>query len=222
MFTVALSVASGRRVTVAYATADGTASGGADYAATSGTLAFAPGDVSKTVAGQVSGDVVDELDEQYSVQLSNPTNASITDAVGTGRITDDDDEPTLSIDDVVVVEGDAGAVDAVFTVTLSAASGQTVTVAYTTVGRERHRGRGACGTAGDGSLSGSVRPPAMWGLASPIVLPAPGNPPRREADRQWAAAALKRDRCMLVPTLAAVARSDCLRTPSGMRYLPAQ
>ena len=55
--------------------------------------------------------------------------STITDAQGTGTITDDDPTPTLSIDDVSRVEG--GPVHA-FTVTLSAASGQQVTVDYPT------------------------------------------------------------------------------------------
>ena len=44
LFTISLSVVSGSTVTVAYATADGTATvAGHDYAAAAGTLSFAPG-----------------------------------------------------------------------------------------------------------------------------------------------------------------------------------
>jgi hypothetical protein len=80
----------------------------------------------------VLGDALDEDDETYTVTLSSPTNATISDASGAGVITDDDPTPTLSINDVTVTEGDAGTVDASFTVTLSAASGRTVTVQYAT------------------------------------------------------------------------------------------
>ena len=52
-FTVTLSAVSGRAVTVGYATADGNATA-ADYAAASGTLAFAPGETTKTVTVQVT------------------------------------------------------------------------------------------------------------------------------------------------------------------------
>src|SRR4051794_186014 len=52
-FTVRLSAASNQTITVAYATADGTATAGSDYQSASGTLTFAPGETSKTVTVQV-------------------------------------------------------------------------------------------------------------------------------------------------------------------------
>ena len=61
-----------------------------------------------------------------------PTNATILDGQGIGTITNDDAAPTLSINDVAVAEGNAGTTTLGFTVTLSAASGQTVTVGYAT------------------------------------------------------------------------------------------
>ena len=135
MFTVSLSAASGQTVTAAYTTSDVNATAGADYVATSGTVTFLPGSVSETVTVTVNGDLLNELDETYNVTLSSPVNAAITDPTGLGTITDDDPEPTLSIDDVPVLEslaGAAGTTNAVFTVTLSAASGQQVTVGYAT------------------------------------------------------------------------------------------
>ena len=89
-FTVSLDAASGRTVTVDWATSDGTATAEADYTAGSGTLIFAPGETEKTFDVAVTGDTVDEPDETYAVTLSNAGNASITDATGTGTITDDD------------------------------------------------------------------------------------------------------------------------------------
>jgi uncharacterized repeat protein (TIGR01451 family) len=131
-FTVSLSAASGQEVTVDYATADGTATASSDYLTTSDTLIFDAGVTSRTVSVVVNGDLMDEPDENFLVNLSNPVNASILDDQGQGVITDDDAAPTLSIDDVAVMEGDAGTVDAVFTVSLSAASGQEVMVDYAT------------------------------------------------------------------------------------------
>src|SRR5436190_7694788 len=49
-FTVNLSEATTDTVTVDYFTTDGTAAAGSDYQARSGTLTFAPGDTSKTIA----------------------------------------------------------------------------------------------------------------------------------------------------------------------------
>jgi hypothetical protein len=139
-FTVSLSAASGQQVTVAYASAGVTATSGTDFGPASGTLTFTPGDTSETVTVQVNGDVIDEANETLSVTLSTPTNASIGTPVGTGTITDDDATPTLSINDVVLNEGNAGTSPATFTVTLSAASGQTVTADYTVTGQTASAG----------------------------------------------------------------------------------
>ena len=141
-FTVRLTPASGRQVTVAYADrGTGTARAGTDYTAlAAGTLTFAPGDTSKTVAVTVTGDVIDEPDETVVVRLSSPANATLTGGEttldGTGTIEDNDPTPTLSVADAAAVtEGDVATPDPpnnmTFTVQLSAASGRLVTVPYT-------------------------------------------------------------------------------------------
>lgn len=136
-FTVSLSAASAQQVTVAYATADGTAAAGSDYQAATGTLTFAANETSKTINVAVNGDTTVESDETFSVNLSNPTNATIADGQGTGTITNDDQTPppptpTISINDASAAEGNSGTSNLTFTVTLSAASTQSVTVAYAT------------------------------------------------------------------------------------------
>ena len=136
-FTATLSAASGRRVTVDWAGAGGTATSGTDYVAvTGGTLAFAAGTTSRTFNVSVTGDVLDESNETVAVSLSNAANATVssTAGIGTGTITDDDAEPSLSIDSPSVTEGDIGSRDLTFTVRLSAASGRQVTVAYADAG----------------------------------------------------------------------------------------
>lgn len=132
VFNVALSIASSSTVTVDYATVNGSASAPADYVSDSGTLTFTPGEVGKQIAVQVAGDTLVEPNETFSVNLSNPTNATIADDVGLGTITDND-MVTITIGNVTVTEVDAGTSNAVFNVTLSAASGSTVTVTYATV-----------------------------------------------------------------------------------------
>jgi parallel beta-helix repeat protein len=92
---VSLSAPSSLTVTVAYATANGTATAGSDYAAASGVLTFTPGTTSQPLPVQVLGDVVVETDETFLVNLSSPTNATLGDAQGTGTI-GDDDAPSLS------------------------------------------------------------------------------------------------------------------------------
>ena len=131
-FTVSLGQASGRAASVQYATADGTATAPADYAAASGTLNFAAGQTTQQVTVLVHGDTLDEANETFTLNLSNAVNAAIVDGTGTGTITDDDPLPALTINDVSVAEGDTGSVAATFTVTLSAVSGRNVTVGYAT------------------------------------------------------------------------------------------
>jgi CSLREA domain-containing protein len=131
-FTVTLSAVSSRAVTVNFATAGGTAAAPADFAANSGTLTFAPGETSKTIIVAVAGDGLDEANETFNVNLTAPVNATIADGIGVGTITDDDAAPTLSINDVTVTEGNTTTVNASFTVTLSAVSGQAVTVNFAT------------------------------------------------------------------------------------------
>jgi hypothetical protein len=131
-FTVTLSAPSGRNVTVNYATANSTAVRPGDYTATSGTLTFTPGQVTKTMSVPVVGDVLDEIDEAFFVNLSAATNATIADNQGIGTILDDDPPPSLTINDVSLTEGNAGTANMTFTATLSAVSSKTVTVAYAT------------------------------------------------------------------------------------------
>src|SRR5205823_6576333 len=126
-FIVTLSAASGRTVTVNYATADGTATAPADYFSQSATLTFLAGETTKTINVQVRGDVLNEANETFTVNLSNPTNATITAATGTGTIIDDDPAPTVTLSLSGSPMAEAGGV-ATVTATLSAVSGQIVTV----------------------------------------------------------------------------------------------
>ncbi|MDP9402039.1 MAG: calcium-binding protein [Actinomycetota bacterium] len=89
MFTVSLSKASTSTVSVSFATAKGTATGG-DFTASSGKLSFAAGTTSLTVEVRVTPDTTAESDESFSVKLSNASGATIADATGTGTVVDDD------------------------------------------------------------------------------------------------------------------------------------
>ena len=89
-FTVTLAPASTRRVTVDDATADGTATAGSDYIATTGTLSFWPGQTRKTITVRVRGDQEVEPDETVDLNLSNAVGATLLDGQGIGTILHDD------------------------------------------------------------------------------------------------------------------------------------
>jgi hypothetical protein len=130
-FTVTLSAPSNQPVTVAYATANGTATAGGDYSATSGMLTIPAGQTTGTITVVVNGDRLAEPNETFFVNLSNSTNATIADSQGQGTIMDD--EPRISISDVTRAEGKKGQTTQFsFTVTLSAAYDQPVTMSFKT------------------------------------------------------------------------------------------
>ena len=81
--------------TIAYSTTNGTATQPSDYLATSGTLSFSVGQISKLVNVKIVGDTIAEAKETFSVMLADPTGgAIITDGTGRGTIGDDDGCPS--------------------------------------------------------------------------------------------------------------------------------
>ena len=136
-FTVTLSAASTATVTVHYATADGTATAGSDYTAASGTVTIPAGQTSATITVAVNGDRLAEPTETFAVNLSAATNATIADGQG------DRHHPRQRAADqhqrrVARQEGNGtGTTLFTFTVTLSAAYDQPVTMSFRTA--ERHR-----------------------------------------------------------------------------------
>ena len=116
-FTVTLSRPSAERVTVRYATADGTATAGDDYSAvTGGALTFAAGDTAATITVTIVADGRDEPEaETFTVTLSEPRHARLADATAIGTIFDDDLTLAVAADAATVVEGGA----ATFTVTVT-------------------------------------------------------------------------------------------------------
>ena len=88
---------------IGFATEDGTATAGSDYAAASGTLAFGVGEVTRTIAVSVLGDTEVEDGEAFSVVLSGGTNGvTVGTARGTVSIVDDD-SPFTALGDTVVL-----------------------------------------------------------------------------------------------------------------------
>ena len=129
VFAVTLDRAAAAAVTVDYATSNGTADGD-DYTATSGTLTFAAGATSKTIAVTIADDDVNESEETFTVTLSNASGATLGTASATGTIRNRHITPTASIAGGGGKEGDDDAI--AFAVTLDRAAAGTVTVDYAT------------------------------------------------------------------------------------------
>jgi disulfide oxidoreductase YuzD len=132
-FILSLSGPSTNPVSLKFDTADGTASGGIDYERTTGRITFAPGELTKTVRVPVVGDFIVESSETVFLNLSEVTAGIIDDDQGRGTIINDDSFPTLSITDVTLQEGSAGArTQYVFTVSLTGRSPVPVTANFAT------------------------------------------------------------------------------------------
>lgn len=134
VITVTRGPGSAGEARVDYATSDGSATSGLDYTAASGTLVFANGITTQSFQITLNDDSIDEPNETINLTLSN---ASGTGALGSQTtsqllIFDNDPTPNLRINDVSVTEGVSGTIDAVFTVTLSAASSFSVTANFAT------------------------------------------------------------------------------------------
>ena len=134
-FTVMLTPAVDHAVDVnweTYSTPElGIATADEDYEAASGILTFNAGETSKTIEVNILEDTLDEVDENFFLQLTlDPSeNANLVGSPwATIFILDDDDPPSISIADAEAVEGNP----VEFIVSLSAASGLEVTVDYST------------------------------------------------------------------------------------------
>ncbi len=138
-FKVTLSHASDHEVKVNFATLDGTAhstGAGNDFDSRTGLLTFAPGQTTLPVSVVIHGDTAAELDENFFLKLSSPTNAILGQSQATGTILNDDGNVTsISIGDAKILEGNTnGSAQAVFTVTLDHANAtDAVTVQVATV-----------------------------------------------------------------------------------------
>jgi uncharacterized protein len=134
-FTVSLSAPAGAGgVTFDVATANGTATAGADYVANNLTgQSIAAGNNSFTFSVIINGDINAELDETFFVNVTNIAGATALDAQGLGTIINDDVLPALTMNDVSQLEGNTGTSLLTFTINLSAAApagGSVITLTY--------------------------------------------------------------------------------------------
>ena len=133
VFTITKSGNTALDATVDYQTQDVSAVAPGDYTALPVTsVTFGPGETTKQVTVLVNGDTTYEADETFRVQLSNAVGATISNAIGTGTILNDDAQPSFAIDDVSHSEGNSGTTEYVFTITKSGPTALDATVQYQT------------------------------------------------------------------------------------------
>jgi hypothetical protein len=110
-------------VSVNYTTASGTATAGSDFTAVSGTLTFADGQTVAYINVPVANDSIYEGNEQFTVSLSGVAGGAMLGSPAASTVTIIDDElppvPTLSVNDISLVEGTGGDKQGLFTLTLS-------------------------------------------------------------------------------------------------------
>jgi hypothetical protein len=94
-FTVTLSKSDrNKTISATYSTANGTATAGSDFTATAGTVTIPARATTATILVPIIGDTTVEANETFTLNLSNPVNATISDAQGLGTITNDDSAPS--------------------------------------------------------------------------------------------------------------------------------
>src|SRR5207302_743724 len=134
VFTVTKTGNTEVNASVDFQTVDGTATVvDNDYQGNSGTLNFAAYETSKQITVLVNGDTTFEADETFTVHLSNASNATISNADGTGTIVNDDAAASFSIDNVSHNEGNSGTTSYLFTVTKTGSTALGSSVNFETV-----------------------------------------------------------------------------------------
>jgi len=120
----------GGPVSVAYATAAGSATAGSDYVTKSGTVGLSSGSCHcGTISIAIKGDNLAEGTETFQVNLSSPVNATIADNQAIGTIYDNEGPTAVIVTDASDVES-AGTLS--YTVLLTSGSVGTVTMDYAT------------------------------------------------------------------------------------------
>jgi uncharacterized repeat protein (TIGR01451 family) len=133
VFPVSLGGPFAQPVSVQYRTWAGVNPPPGDFIQTNGTLIFQPGMTNLAVRVAVLDDGVYEGTQYCDLILENPVNAVFLNGNWfDGTIVEYDPAPSLAIDDVGVVEGDAGETEAVFTVRLSGATAIPASVQFAT------------------------------------------------------------------------------------------
>jgi hypothetical protein len=157
IFGVTFSAASGNPISGTVNTMDGTATvADNDYFAISNFMNTIPeGATFGTIEVMVNGDMTNEQNETFSLQVSAITGASPALVTATGTINNDDGVVIVSIADASPVTEPTTTTALSYTISLSATSGQDVSVTFATTAAGTATG-GATGTADFDSVAGQV------------------------------------------------------------------
>ena len=128
-FAITLDRASTVPVTVSYRTVDGTATGGSDFVARTGSVTFNPGETVKTVDVAILDDATGEAVESFTLKLtaiSGVTDAAIGDGEAKATIGRSDGSsaatPQLTVTAIPGIEGGANVVSFLFQLSARSAS----------------------------------------------------------------------------------------------------
>lgn len=154
--TVTLSAAAAQPVSVMYQLTPGSATAGADYAAQTGTLTFAPGQTVRTFSVTILNDTFWEGEEAFGAQLLAPTGGAVLGSLATTVLRIQDDEPTPKVEFASATYQGGEGTTATVMVRLSGPAAVPQTVAYST-------------------SNGTAVAPGDYGAASGTLTFAPGQ-----------------------------------------------
>ena len=134
-FVARLNPVSGKEITLAWTATDGTATVSADLTERTGTVTFAAGDTSRTIAVPLEDDAVTEPTETFQLTLSrtgttDAEDVELEDATATGTITDDDAVLSLTVRPTTISENEQATV----TVSADAAPSASLTISLVVTG----------------------------------------------------------------------------------------
>jgi len=170
VFTVRLSRRTPKRVTVRYATADGSATAGSDYSAVRGRLVFNPGQRARRISVPLIPNSAPADDKTFSVVLSHPANARIAGSQGQGKIPAHDLPAAFDARATLTSRTSSVTGTGEFTMTLDAAKGEAL-FALTVAGLPEDPGHGHIHSTKDSSVGVNIFPlPAKDGRVTGTLV----------------------------------------------------
>ncbi|HLQ44240.1 MAG TPA: Calx-beta domain-containing protein, partial [Planctomycetaceae bacterium] len=116
--------------------ADAADFGGTDFGGSlpTGTISFSPGETTKTITVNITGDSTIELDESFTVTLSNVSGAGLGTATATGTIVNDDASLSIAATSATKSEGNSGNTAFTFTITRTGSTSGSASVNFAVAG----------------------------------------------------------------------------------------